>query len=71
MTRLRPLLATFALLCLCLTAWALILPTHFRATFDRVFGFVEEGFDESALRGLGIVAVGIGVMLIYTGLVAL
>ena len=67
----RQLLVTFAVLFVAMAAWALAATAHFRATIGSIFHFIEESVDQALIRGLGILAVGLGGLLVYAGVRAL
>ena len=65
------LLVFLGALLLLVTAWTLFAPAHFRSIADGVFSFIEESVDTAAIRGLGAVAVSVGLLLVYAGVRAL
>lgn len=53
------------------TVWTTAAPAHFRGFVDGWFRFIETSVDPAAVRGLGMLGVGFGGLLIWWGVGAL
>ncbi len=67
----RQCLLVLAIVFLAATVWMMAAPAHFRGFVDGVLRFSEESVDAAALRGLGMLGVGVGALLIIWGARAL
>ena len=65
------LLVFLGALLLGIAAWVLAAPAHFRGIADRVVRFVGESVDAAIIRGLALLGVSVGALLIYVGVRAL
>ncbi len=67
----RQLLFIFVVVFLAMAVWALATAAHFRSTIDRISRFAEERINAAVIRGLGILGVAVGALLVYVGVRAL